>query len=105
MLLGLSCIFFFFKCSKNLWGQVVFTTCHLINKVSSQVLGLKSPLEMFTILFPRFNISHKLLLEVFGCSVFVHIHAHHKGKLDPRALKCVFIEYSSTQKGNVFILQ
>ena len=28
---------------------------------------------------------------------FVHIHNH--GKLDPRAIKCVFVGYSLTQKG------
>jgi len=30
---------------------------------------------------------------------YVHIPTANRGKLDPRALKCVFIGYSSTQKG------
>lgn len=58
---------------------------HLINRLPSQVLGFKSP--------------NNLTPKIFGYVLFVHIHAHNKGKLDPRALKCNFIEYSSTQKG------
>ena len=34
-----------------------------------------------------------------GCVSFVHIHSNNRGKLDPKALKCVFMGYSSTQKG------
>ena len=37
--------------------------------------------------------------KVFGCVSFVHVHSHGQGKLDPRAVKCVFIGYSPTQKG------
>ena len=33
------------------------------------------------------------------CTSFVHIHNHNRVKLDPRALKCIFVGYSSTQKG------
>ena len=33
---------------------------------------------------------------MFGCIAFVHLKL---GKLDPRALKCVFVRYSSAQKG------
>ena len=97
MLLGLSCS------KKNVpkvyWGEEgVLTAAHLTNRVPSRVLGLKSPMEMFTTFFPQFNTSSKLPPIVFGCPMFVHIHAHYRGKLDPRALKCIFVGYSSTQK-------
>ena len=54
---------------------------------------------MFTTFFLQFNTSSNLPPKVFGCPVFDHIHAYHRGKLDPRALKCVFVGI------NVSILQ
>jgi len=36
---------------------------------------------------------------VFGCPVFVHVHSPYRGKLDPRAIKCVFIDYAPNKKG------
>ncbi|RVX14379.1 Retrovirus-related Pol polyprotein from transposon RE2 [Vitis vinifera] len=39
------------------------------------------------------------LTKIFGCSVFVHINRQHRSKLDPRSLKCIFLGYSSNQKG------
>ena len=36
---------------------------------------------------------------IFGCTTFVHVHNQHRDKLDPRAIKCVFLGYSSTKKG------
>ena len=39
-----------------------------------------------------------LPLKVFGCVAFVHMHNHNRDKLDPRAVKCVFLGYSPTQK-------
>ncbi|RVW24173.1 Retrovirus-related Pol polyprotein from transposon TNT 1-94 [Vitis vinifera] len=49
--------------------------------------------------FPHSRLSAHLPLRVFGSTVFVHAHAPKQNKLDPRALKCVFLGYSSTQKG------
>lgn len=37
--------------------------------------------------------------KVFGCTCFVRDHRPSVGKLDPRALKCIFVGYSSRQKG------
>ncbi|KAK2971692.1 hypothetical protein RJ640_007730 [Escallonia rubra] len=37
--------------------------------------------------------------KVFGCVSFIHVHSSGRSKLDPRAVKGVFIRYSPTQKG------
>jgi len=37
--------------------------------------------------------------KVFGCVCFVHDYRNDIRKLDPRAVKCVFVGYSSTKKG------
>ena len=37
---------------------------------------------------------------IFGCSIFVNTYAQNRIKLYPRALKCLFLRYSSTQKGD-----
>ncbi|RDX72684.1 hypothetical protein CR513_47793, partial [Mucuna pruriens] len=40
------------------------------------------------------------------CVAFVHSHNPHRGKLDPKVIKCVFIGYPSNKKGfNVIVLQ
>ena len=72
----------------------MLTATYLINRLPSRVLGGKSPLEVLK--ERNIDISH---LKVFGCVCFVHIQANKRGKLDPRAEKCVFLGYSSTQKG------
>jgi len=35
-------------------------------------------------------------LRIFGCPVFAHVN---DGKLAPRAVKCMFLEYASESKG------
>ena len=57
----------------------------------------------------RGGISHNVLYpdkslfplppHVFVCVAFVHVLTPGHDKLDPRATKCVFVGYSSTQKG------
>jgi hypothetical protein len=74
------------------WADAVLTSCYLINRLPSRILDFKSPME---VLYNRkFNLSH---LRTFGCICYVH--AQNAGKLDPHAQKCVFVGYSTTQKG------
>ena len=84
---------------KSFWGEAVLTAAYLINRMPSRVLGYQSPINVLSKFFPDFNNSCKLPPKIFGCVSFVHIHNHNRGKLDPRALKCVFVGYSITKKG------
>ena len=71
----------------------------LINWLPSQTLGSHIPIQLLTKHFLDFHVSSDLKPKVFGCVSFVHIPTVSRGKLDPRALRCIFIGYSSTQKG------
>ena len=81
---------------KHLWGQAVLTAAQLINRMPSRVLDWKSPCEML-----KGDNGGILPLKVFGCVCFVKDNRPSVGKLDPRAVKCVFVGYSATQKGYV----
>ena len=79
---------------KFLWSEAVMTATYLINRTSSRVLGMKSPSELL-LGKNDFVVPPKL----FGCVCFVSDHRPSVGKLDPRAVKCIFIGYSSGQRG------
>ncbi|KAM0960567.1 hypothetical protein ACFX2C_025595 [Malus domestica] len=79
---------------KIFWSQGVLTAAYLINRLPSKILKFKSPYEVLK--DRQINLSH---LGVFGCTYFVHIQAPNHDKLDPRVAKCVYLGYSSTQKG------
>jgi hypothetical protein len=84
---------------KSFWREAVLTAAHLINRLPSRVLGFKSPREMLSTFYPNLHTTNNLVPRIFGRVSFVHIHSQSRGKLDLRALKCVFVGYSSTQKG------
>jgi len=79
---------------KDFWSYGVFTIAYLVNHLPSRVLEFKSPLEFLQDKIP--DISH---IKVFGCTCFMHLSATHRDKLDPKARKCIFLGYSTTQKG------
>ncbi|KAI5327777.1 hypothetical protein L3X38_027173 [Prunus dulcis] len=79
---------------KRFWSQGVLAATYLINRLPSRVLDSKSPYEVMQ--NKKINLSH---LRIFGCTCYAHIQSHHRDKLDPKAIKCVFMGYSSTQKG------
>ena len=86
---------FSIQASKPFWREAVLTAAYLINRLPTQVLKQQSPVEILSRPSTLFSIPPK----VFGCVCFVHNHAPTRGKLDPRAIKCVFVGYSPTQKG------
>lgn len=79
---------------KHFWSQAIQTAAYIINRLPSSVLNFKSPFEVLK--GRKINIDH---LRIFGCICFVHVQPKDMDKLDPRAIKCVFLGYSSTQKG------
>ena len=79
---------------KFLGSKAVMTATYLINQTPSMILGMRSPCEL---LFGenKFVVPPKL----FGSNCIVRDHRPSFGKLDPPALKCVFMGYSSSQQG------
>ncbi|KAJ9545430.1 hypothetical protein OSB04_025137 [Centaurea solstitialis] len=61
----------------------------------THVLRNKSP---FSVLFPK-GTPFPLTPRIFGCVANVHDHRPQLTKLDPRAIRCVFLGYSRVQKG------
>jgi hypothetical protein len=83
---------------KSFWGEAVLKTAHLINRLPSRILRFKSPMEMLSTFYPNLYTTNNIVPKIFRCVSFVHIHSQSREKLDPKALKCVFVGYSSTQK-------
>jgi hypothetical protein len=76
------------------WAEVVATAVYIMNRTPTVAVHGMTPEEKFTGKKP--NVSH---LKVFGCIAYVHVLDEKRSKLDPKAEKCIFIGYSSKQKG------
>jgi hypothetical protein len=82
---------------KRFWGDVILTAAFLINRMP-RVLQFKTLLRTLSqhhSLPSLLNIPPK----VFGCTCYIHVHQHQRGKMDTCARKCLFVGYSATQKG------
>ena len=86
------------KVPSYLWSEAVHTAVHLINRLPSKALGDRSPLDLMCERYPTLSLRMGLTPKIFGCTVFVH-EDNPKDKFSPRAIKCVFVGYSPTQKG------
>ena len=84
---------------KYFWGEAVLIASYLINRMPTRVLQYQTPIEVLKNCYPNIRLVSSLPPKIFGYSVFINTHAQNKTKLDPRAPKCLFLEYSSTQKG------
>ena len=92
-------LLFTYHMPTQFWGDSILIATYLINRMPSRVLSFVTPLQKFQEFFPHSRLNAHLSLRVFGSTVFVHIHEPKRNKFDPRALKCVFLGYSSTKRG------
>ncbi|KAG7599419.1 Integrase catalytic core [Arabidopsis suecica] len=79
---------------RRYWGDAVMTACYLINRTPTKVLKDVSPFEVLNNTKP--SIDH---LRVFGCVCFVLVPGEQRNKLDAKSIRCMFLGYSTTQKG------
>nr|KYP76595.1 Retrovirus-related Pol polyprotein from transposon TNT 1-94 [Cajanus cajan] len=80
-----------FRIVKEIWGEAATTVARLINRCPSFELNYKTPMEAW----------HGKIIDYSNLRVFISIaYAYVKeGKLEPRAVKCVFIGYLDGVKG------
>ena len=67
---------------KYLWGEAIFTTIYLINRMPSKVLNFKTPLAVLNDFFPTTHLSSNLPIKDFCCICYVHLPSHFRAKLD-----------------------
>jgi hypothetical protein len=80
---------------KHFWSDAVVTANYLIKQMPSSVLDGASPHSLLYSSSPPFALP----LMVFVCVCYVYNLGPIYDKLDPRSTKCVFLGYSTTQKG------
>ncbi|KAK2417429.1 myosin-16 [Trifolium repens] len=93
------CLMFQMSVPNSYWGEAVLTAVYLINRVISCVLGNTSPIKSMLSHFPSTPILQNLKTRVFGCVAFVHVHKQYRNKLDPRAIRCIFLGYAPKKRG------
>ncbi|MCO5564150.1 hypothetical protein L7F22_017806 [Adiantum nelumboides] len=78
----------------KLWMEAVACAAHVLNRCPTRALRTITPYESWYDRKP--SVSY---LRVFGCLAYAHIPQQLRGKLDDKAVKCIFVEYSSGSKG------
>ena len=79
------------------WGDAVATAVYLISRMLTKILHFKTPLQ---ILSTHISLPSLLMLplRIFWCVAFVHLHKNQRTKLDPCAIRCLFLGYGLHKK-------
>lgn len=82
---GMRCILSNAGLPKPFWAEGAVTVAYLINRCPSTALNFKTLEEVWT-----HSPSYYTRLKMFGCLAYLHMK---QGKLEPRALKGIFLGY------------
>jgi len=82
------------KLPTKYWGECILTATYIINRLPSQILHNKCPIELLHQQRPSY--SH---MKSFGCLCYPTIPRVQRTKFDPKTKPHVFIGYSLTTKG------
>jgi hypothetical protein len=79
------------------WDDAVATAVHLLNRMPTKVLTFQTPLKVLSNHVP---LPAVLMIppRIFGCVAFVHLHKNQRTKLDPCAVRCLFLGYGLHKK-------
>jgi Reverse transcriptase (RNA-dependent DNA polymerase)/gag-polypeptide of LTR copia-type/Integrase core domain/GAG-pre-integrase domain len=72
------------------WGEALLTSVYLRNRSPTRSLANVTPYEAWYGKKPTLN--H---LRIFGCKAYAHVPKVNRGKLDAKAIECVFVGYSN----------
>ena len=76
------------------WVEAFETSVYLINRMPTPILRNSSPYEKLFKQLPDYSF-----LRTFGCTCYPNLKPYSANKLQPRALRCVFLGYSDSHKG------
>lgn len=82
--------------NRQYWGYAVLCATYIRNRCWNAHLKKKSPYEMMHKRKPKL-----LGLKVFGCICFAQVPDEKRNKLDARAVRCLFLGYSTTSKAYI----
>ena len=76
------------------WLEAVMCATYVLNRCPTKALQSITPYEAWHGTKP--SVAH---LRVFGCLAYALVPQQHRRKLDDKAVKCIFVGYSSESKG------
>ncbi|KAJ0859324.1 putative RNA-directed DNA polymerase [Helianthus annuus] len=79
------------KLPKSFWAETASTACYIINRSPSREIEKKTPFELWS-----GKPADYTGLKPFGCPAYARVD---NGKLELRAIKCVFLGYNLRVKG------
>ena len=80
----------------KLWMEAVACGTHVLNRYPTKVLKTITPFEVWNDRKPSIDY-----MRVFGCLAYAHVPQQLRGKLDDKAIKCIFVGYSAGSKGTL----